>query len=142
MKYTFTTDKGIEKTVEISDDYIRVNKCNLGLTTNEAIHLWLYDNGYESNEEAEKLTAQANTMRVSNSTKKRKAPSRKPDYIKRTLIAEVKAALIDLSVINVENNSVINVENVAVTNLERTISFSIGEDIYEITLSKKRKTKK
>ena len=33
------------------------------------------------------------------------------------------------------------VKNVQVTNIERIIAFSIGDDNYELTLSKKRKPK-
>ena len=59
MKYTFTADNGKEKTVSIPDDYIRTNKKNLGLTTKEAIELWLFDNNYIENAEADALTQKA-----------------------------------------------------------------------------------
>lgn len=140
MKYTFTADDGEEKTVSIPDDYIRTNKRNLGLTTNEAIHLWLFDNGYEENAEADALTEKAkDTCNRVKGSSKRKAPTRKPDYIKRTLISEIKNSLTDLK-IDIDDTPVM-IENVTVQNVERVVRFQVGEDTYELTLSKKRKTK-
>lgn len=142
MKYTFTADNGKEKTVSIPDDYIRTNKKNLGLTTKEAIELWLFDNDYIENAEADALTqvalANKGTNRVGD-TSKRKAPVRKPDYTKRTLISEIKNSLEGL-VLDAGSGS-IEVSNISLPNVERVVRFQLGDDIYELTLSKKRKPK-
>lgn len=131
MKYTFTADNGKEKTVSIPDDYIRTNKKNLGLTTKEAINLWLFDNDYIENAEADALTqvASANkgTNRVGGTSK------RKPDYTKRTLISEIKNSLAGFGSIEISN--------ISVPNVERVVRFELGDDTYELTLSKKRKPK-
>lgn len=146
MKYTFTADNGKEKTVSIPDDYIRTNKKNLGLTTKEAIELWLFDNDYIENAEADALTqaALANKgtgTRVGGaaSAGKRKAPIRKPDYTKRTLISEIKNSLEGLA-LDVGSGSV-EVSNISIPNVERVVRFELGDDTYELTLSKKRKPK-
>lgn len=145
MKYTFTADNGKEKTVSIPDDYIRTNKKNLGLTTKEAIELWLFDNDYIENAEADALTqaalASKGTTRVGGaaSAGKRKAPVRKPDYTKRTLISEIKNSLEGL-VLDAESGS-IEVSNISIPNIERVVRFELGDDTYELTLSKKRKPK-
>ena len=146
MKYTFTADNGKEKTVSIPDDYIRTNKKNLGLTTKEVIELWLFDNDYIDNAEADALTqvALANKgagVKVGGGSK-RKAPTRKPDYTKRTLISEIKNSLEGL-VLNAESEGYnsIEVSNISIPNVERIVRFQLGDDIYELTLSKKRKPK-
>ena len=58
---------------------------------------------------------------------------RKPDEKKRMLIAGMAKYIAE---------AYAEVENVEVTNIERVIAFNIGDDKYEITLSKKRKPKK
>ena len=146
MKYTFTADNGKEKTVSIPDDYIRTNKKNLGLTTKEAIELWLFDNDYIENAEADALTQKAKGANVrvggAASAGKRKTPVRKPDYTKRTLISEIKNSLEGL-VLDVEGagSGSIEVSNISIPNLERVVRFELGDDTYELTLSKKRKPK-
>ena len=141
MKYTFTADNGKEKTVSIPDDYIRTNKKNLGLTTKEAIELWLFDNDYIENAESDALTQKAKGANVrvggAASAGKRKAPVRKPDYTKRTLISEIKNSLEGL----VAGSGSIEVSNISIPNLERVVRFELGDDTYELTLSKKRKPK-
>ena len=143
MKYTFTADNGKEKTVSIPDDYIRTNKKNLGLTTKEVIELWLFDNDYIDNAEADALTQKAKGAGVKvGGGSKRKAPTRKPDYTKRTLISEIKNSLEGL-VLNAESEGYnsIEVSNISIPNVERIVRFQLGDDIYELTLSKKRKPK-
>lgn len=145
MKYTFTADNGKEKTVSIPDDYIRTNKKNLGLTTKEAIELWLFDNDYIENAEADALTQKAKSTNIRGgaaSAGKRKAPVRKPDYTKRTLISEIKNSLEGL-VLDVEGagSGSTEVSNISIPNLERVVRFELGDDTYELTLSKKRKPK-
>lgn len=143
MKYTFTADNGKEKTVSIPDDYIRTNKKNLGLTTKEAIELWLFDNDYIENAEADALTqkAKGTGTRVGGAAK-RKAPVRKPDYTKRTLISEIKNSLEGLSIAVDDAGSVlVKVSDISIPNVERIVRFQLGDDTYELTLSKKRKPK-
>lgn len=142
MKYTFTADNGKEKTVSIPDDYIRTNKKNLGLTTKEAIELWLFDNDYIENAEADALTQAALASKGSHRVggkSSRKAPARKPDYTKRTLISEIKNSLEGLA-LDAGSGS-IEVLNISIPNVERVVRFELGDDTYELTLSKKRKPK-
>lgn len=140
MKYTFTADNGKEKTVSIPDDYIRTNKKNLGLTTKEAIELWLFDNDYIENAEADALTQKAKGVGIKVGGKSpRKAPTRKPDYTKRTLISEIKNSLEGLA-LDAGSGSV-EISNISVPNVERVVRFELGDDTYELTLSKKRKPK-
>ncbi len=132
MKHTIEV-KGKQKVIEIPNEWISSQRSNLGISVKEAIDLWLFDHDYTTNEEAEALTAKAGNggMRVQGEKKPRKAPVRKPDEIKRALIA----ALAEF----IKNQE--GVKDPQVTNIERVIAFSIGDENYELTLSKKRKPK-
>lgn len=135
MKYTFINGEK-QQTVEIPDEIIKKHKRTLGCTTSEAINLFLFDEGYIKNDEVTKLTnkAKANGAGKVKIGCKRKSPSRKPDEVKRTLIQSFYQYLMSDAL-------GVSVQDVEVTNQERVIAFAIGEDNYEITLSKKRKAK-
>ena len=132
MKHTIEV-KGKQKVIEIPNEWISSQRSNLGISVKEAIDLWLFDHDYTTNAEAEALTAKAGNggMRVQGEKKPRKAPVRKPDEIKRALIAALAEFM----------QSQEGVKDAQVTNIERVIAFSIGDDNYELTLSKKRKPK-
>ena len=136
MKHTFITADGREKTVNISDEVL-IQGRKEGLNVSQTIERYLSDEGYVVNETVAELTSKAkaagvnNAGRASASGTKRKAPSRKPDENKRMLIRALENCLSTLGVC----------EDVQVTNIERMIAFSIGEDKFEVTLSKKRKPK-
>jgi len=133
LKHTVQLGNGKSKVVDIPDQWLAAQRSNLGITMREAIDLWLFDHDYIFNEEAEKLTAKAGNggMRVQGEKKPRKAPTRKPDEIKRAVIAALGEFIAQQE----------GVKDVSVTNIERVIAFAIGEDNYELTLSKKRKPK-
>lgn len=137
MKHTFITAEGREKTINIPDEVL-VQGRKERLSVKETIDRYLSDEGYVVDPTVAELTAKAkangmnNAGRVQGVKKPRKAPVRKPDETKRALIV----ALYDFV------DAYAGTDNVEVTNIERMIAFSIGEDKYEITLSKKRKPKK
>lgn len=141
MKHTFITADGIEKTVNISDEVLHQGRKE-GLTVKQTIERYLSDEGYVVNDVVAELTEKAkaagvnNAGRVMGAKNKRKAPTRKPDMVKRALIELLADTMRDSAPLPYE------VKDVQVTNIERMIAFSIGDDNYEITLSKKRKPKK
>lgn len=135
MKYTFTNIDGHEKTVNIGEDVLAQGKRE-GLSTRETIDRFLSDEGYIVDPTVRELTEKAKSNGINNAGKvssgKRKAPTRKPDLVKRMLIEGLSKYM---------SEAYAEVKNVQVTNIERIIAFSIGDDNYELTLSKKRKTK-
>lgn len=139
MKYTFTTAEGKEKTISIADEVLAQGKRE-GLSVRETIDRFLSDEGYIVDPTVIELTTKAKAAGVNNAGKtssgKRKAPTRKPDETKRWLIKELEDFLSSLGQATEHG-----VRDCQVINIERIISFSIGEDKYEITLSKKRKPK-
>lgn len=138
MKHTFITADGREKTINIPDEELTQGRKE-GLSVKETIERYLSDEGYVVDPTVVELTAKAkangmNTAgRAQGEKKPRKAPQRKPDLVKRMLIEGLSKYM---------SEAYDEVENVEVTNIERMIAFSIGDDKYELTLSKKRKPKK
>ena len=128
MKYTFADKDGKQRTVNIPDDDIKRAKSAYGLSNKEAIDMWLVDEGYLENPVVEELNAKAKANGVGAGTKKRTV-RRKEDPVKRALIASLFDCIQEYA----------GVESATVRNPERIISFSLGDDTYEITLSKKRK---
>ena len=145
MKHTFITADGGTKTINIPDEVLAQGRKER-LSVSETIERYLSDEGYIVNETVAELTDKAKAAGVngagrqkSDSAKKRKAPQRKPDETKRALIRELNDCLSSLG----EMDSPLNmIHSVEITNIERMIAFSIGDDKYEVTLSKKRKPKK
>lgn len=143
MKYTFInpeTEK--QQTVTIDDAWIGKQCHLLGITKREAINMWLCDEGYISDDTVEELTAKAKAnnagVRAQGMSKPRKKPERKPDQDKRHIIAALAYFLQEPATVEKMGRML---ENVEVTNVERMIAFTLGDDKYELTLSKKRKPK-
>lgn len=128
MKYTFTDKDGKQRTVNIPEEDIRRSKSAFGLSNKEAIDMWLVDEGYLTNPVVEELNAKAAGNRVS--APRKRSVKRKEDPIKREIIA---------SLFDYMQDNFKGFNNIIVRNPERIISLSLGEDTYEITLSKKRK---
>ena len=138
MKHTFITADGGTKTINIPDEVLAQGRKER-LSVSETIERYLSDEGYIVNETVAELTDKAKAAGVNGAgrqkgdgAKKRKAPQRKPDETKRMLVRALESCLSTLG----------PCENVEITNIERMIAFSIGDDKYEVTLSKKRKPKK
>lgn len=132
MKYTFKNESGNARTVNIPEDFIQRTKKSLGCTTKEAIDIYLSDEGYITNEVVQELTEKAKGQVHRETSGKKRTVTRKPDLVKQELIKVLRASLEDAGM------SIVDVE---VMNIERMIRFKINDDIYEVTLSKKRKPK-
>lgn len=127
MKYTFTDKDGKQRTVNIPEEDIRRSKSAFGLSNKEAIDMWLVDEGYLTNPVVEELNAKAANNKVS--APRKRSVRRKEDPTKRAVIASLFDYIQEYA----------GVEDATVRNPERIISFTLGNDTYEITLSKKRK---
>lgn len=125
MKYTLPksySNAGIA--VEIPDNWLKTKRAELG-STKAAIDLYLFENAYMRPDEHDREKGNVTSV------KKTSTRTRQPDETKRAIIAALYACLL-------ESN---DIQNVEVTNIERVIAFSLGDDNYEVTLSKKRKPK-
>lgn len=127
MKYNF---KG--KVLNIPDAEIEKNMKALEISRDEAIEMWLDDNDYIENEEAEALTEKAKVIkRYETSDKPRKKVT------KERKVDEEKKHLINILVTALGNE----VRNISVKN-EAEISFLCNENSYTIKLVKHRPPKK
>jgi len=137
MKYTKDG-----KTVNIPDAELRRLQKTLDLTVAEAVEVYLSDEGIEVDEEVTELTAKAKTAgagaKALGERKERKAPVRKPDELKRTLIAAL-AEFLETNELCAPEGTPVGVE---ITNIERMIAFEVGDEKFEVTLTKKRAPKK
>jgi len=124
-----------DKTVNVPQDYIDRNTKALNITEDEAIAMYLDDEGITINEEVAEITAKAKTAgagaKATGEKVTRKPPVRQPDEVKRAIIVDLFNHLITTEAMNVD-----------VTNIERMIAFDYEGDKYEVTLTKKRKPKK
>lgn len=131
MNYNFNG-----KTIRIPDDELAKNMKVLNLTKEEAIEMYLEDEGYLENEEVEALTKKAKDNKAvvheakADKPRKQMKRERKPDEEKENLI-EILA--------NCLKNAGFEAE---ITNKSKIIEFSVGENHYKLDLIKKRPPKK
>lgn len=134
MNYNFNG-----KNIRIPDADIERSMKMLELTKEEAIQVWLEDEGYLENEEQEELCKKAKENRITatiheasaiNKKKTQRERVRKENPTKEMVIAEIAKILPNFA------------ENVQILNIGKLISFTIGENTYEIDLKQKRKPKK
>lgn len=128
------------KIIRIPDNDIKRTVDCLGISKEEAIKVWLEDEGYIENEEQERLCKKAKDNRITATIhqattvkpkqKTQKERVKKDNPIKEMVIAEIAKILPNFA------------ENIKVLNISKLISFTIGNETYEIDLKQKRKTKK
>lgn len=121
------------KTVNIPDAELAENMEALGISKQEAIDMWLFDNDFEDNEEVEEMTVKAKAVkRYEKGDKPRKAVK------KERKVDEEKKTLLDLCRIPIEGAGgiVTNIKN------EAEFSFTFGNNSYTIKLVKHRPPKK
>jgi len=123
------------KNIRIPDAEINKSMKLLELTKDEAIQMWLEDEGYLENEVVEELTAKAKANKVSHEAKTEKPRKtvkreRKPDEEKENLIKILADCL---------KNAGFTAE---ITNKSKIIEFNVGENHYKLDLIKQRTTKK
>ena len=123
------------KNIRIPDAEIAKSMNVLEISKEEAIQLWLEDEGYLENAEVEELTEKAKENKVKHEAKattpkKTIKRERKPDEEKEYLVRLLSTCL--------ENSGY----SVAVTNKSKIIEFEVGENHYKLDLIKQRPPKK
>ncbi len=130
MNYNFNG-----KTIHIPDAEIDKSMKLLQLSREEAIQMYLEDEGYLENAEVEELTAKAKVNKVSHDAKAEKPRKtvkreRKPDEEKEKIIEMLADFL---------KNAGFSTE---ITNKSKLIEFNVGENHYKLDLIKQRPPKK
>lgn len=122
------------KNIRIPDAEIEKHMKLLGISRDEAVQLWLEDEGYLENEVVKELTEKAKINKVNHEAKTNKPRKsvkreRKPDEEKEKLI-EILA--------NCLKNAGFETE---ITNKSKIIEFNVGENHYKLDLIKQRPKK-
>lgn len=129
MKHTLTNGR----TIQIPDAEIAKLQKILEISKDEAIHTYLVDNDYETDETVEELSEKAkkNIKRYEKSGSARKSTpkTRKVDEEKKLFLEKMADAAIKCG------GSVTNIKN------EAEFSFNFGENEYTVKLIKHRKSK-
>ena len=123
------------KIIRISEKTIENLMTQLGLDREDAIQVYLEDEGYEINEEQEELTKKAKDNRVTATIhkaeakkKERKKVERKPNPDKEKIIAEMAAFLKEFEDIN----------NVNIENIGKLITFEFNGKKFKLDLIETR----
>lgn len=132
MKYTVNG-----KTVNIPNEEIENSMKALELSKEEAIQLWLEDNGFEENEEQNTLDEMAKKVKVNHGAgDSGKGKNSKPRTVvvsdeKKELFSEIFSNLAD-----------VYKENVQIEKENKLIVVKIADRIFKIDIIEKRKPKK
>ena len=133
MKYNFNG-----KMLNIPDSEINKAVIKLGLTVDEAVKMWLEDEGYLDNEEQLELCQKAKDNKITatiHSANKGKKVKREPKP--KTASAD-KVQIFNKILENLQENF----ENVEILNENKLIQVKIGEKVFKIDLIEQRKPKK
>lgn len=109
-------------------------------TEEDAIWIYLEDNGYIDNPEQEELDKKAKDNRITATIHEARADKpktarkveRKPDETKESLISKLAETLGDMS----------NVTEVNIVNVGKLITFKLGNDTFKLDLIRQRQPKK
>ena len=127
------------KKIRIPDDIIQISMAQLGLSKEEAVQMYLEDEGYLENAEQNaldkkakdnRITATIHQARVSNGKKSQKERVRKADPTKEGIIAEIAETLRSMDAVDVE-----------IAKIGKLITFKMGDDIYKVDLIRQRPKK-
>lgn len=133
MVYNFNGKK-----LRINESELEKISKTLDLTKDEAIEVWLDDNGYTNNEEQIALDNKASAVKINHHAKaintkpKEKKPKNyKEDFEKISIINNIYAFLSEKGY-----------ENVKIENKAKIITFKCGTDTFKIDLIRTRLDKK
>lgn len=124
------------KVVQVPNDEVSKLATALKISRSEAVEVWLYDEGYIENKEADELTAKAKENKISHNARaevKQKTQRErvvKEDKVKEGIISAIAEMLPTLEA-----------ENVVIANKGKLITFSIGTDNYKLDLIRQRPPK-
>lgn len=127
------------KEVKVPDEEIKNLMDKLELTEQEAIQTWLEDEGYEVNEEVERLTAKAKangTARINaraNVENKKTTRERKANPVKEEIIQILANAL--------KNNQDLPINAIKIENIGKIITFKVENREFKLDLIEKRQKK-
>lgn len=133
MKYEFNG-----KMLNIPDEEIEKAMKNLELSKEQAIEMWLEDEGYLENEEQENLCQLAKENKITATIHKASDGKKRQSKPRTVKISDEKQALFAEILENLKENH----ENVEILKENKLIQVKIGEKVFKIDLIEQRKPKK
>lgn len=136
-----TTTKG--KSVNVKDSVIQKYMNDFSLTKEDAIQMYLEDEGFENNEDVEEMTAKAKENKAvmhgeSADKDERKVANKKQSKPKTVKVSDTKKEL--FSAISQFLSETFG-ENAEVLKENKLIQVKIGEDMFKIDIIQQRKPK-
>ena len=128
------------KNVNIPDEEIIKVKEALGITTKEAVEMWLDDNDYTVNEEQEALDEKAKKVKIPMGAREVKEKKERKPITKK--VSNEKKILFDSIVKQLDRCELVDRENVTILNENKLIQVKIGDKIFKIDLIECRPPKK
>ena len=139
MRYNFEVN-GSCKQITIPDGEIKNNMELLDLTEQEAINLWLEDNGYLDNQEQIELNEKAKQVKIDHDARAvDKKTEKKP---RTTKVSDEKKELFATIVQNLDRAVGVERENVTILKENKLIEVKIGEKTFKIDVIECRPPKK
>ena len=124
------------RVIRINEQEVEKISKGLDITIQEAVQVWLEDEGYLENAEQEQLNAKAKENRITATIHQAKALSPKKTQRERVLKADpIKENLIRCIKALLEGKGC---ENVEILNKTKLISFNLGGDTYKLDLIRQR----
>ena len=134
MKYNFNG-----KNINIPDVEIQKSMKLLGMTKEEAIELWLEDEGYLDNEEQNELEQKAKNSKITATIHGAGGEKKKQSKPKTVKVSDEKQALFSRIESFLKDYTAYNVETLKENKL---IQVKIGEKVFKIDLIEQRQPKK
>lgn len=128
------------KNVNVPDEEIIKVKEALGITTKEAVEMWLDDNDYTVNEEQEALDEKAKKVKIPMGAREVKEKKERKPITKK--VSDEKKILFDSIVKQLDRCELVDRENVTILNENKLIQVKIGDKIFKIDLVECRPPKK
>jgi hypothetical protein len=133
MKYNFNG-----KSINIPDAELKKSMKILGMTKEEAIEMWLEDEGYLDNEEQIELGKRAKENKITATIHGASATDKKQSKPKTVKVSDEKQKLFNEIRANLENIY----DSVEILKENKLIQVKIGEKVFKIDLIEQRKPKK
>jgi hypothetical protein len=133
MKYTLPTGK----TINIPDKEIEQSMKALDLTREEAIEMYLEDEGYLDNDEQIELNEKAKKVKIDHQASAIDKTEKKEKKVREVKVSDEKQSLFAEIVANLAENG----RNYQILKENKLISVQIGEKIFKIDLIEQRKPK-
>ena len=124
------------KVVNVPNAEVSKLQAALKISRSEAVELWLFDNDYIDNPEADELTAKAKENKVSHNARAEvKQKTQRERVIKEDKVKEdIVQAVADLL-------PTLNAENVVIEKKGKLITFTVGADKFKLDLIRQRPPK-